>query len=125
MGKSLKLERLQELEEINQQIQKENSELRRLLRVFEDENQKLQLELQAKDELLENIQKADKKDEEESIMSKRLSSTIDSQFFTEECSVSESPFSLSSHQKVDNSLSEFEKHTHGYWKGFGIKPRND
>jgi hypothetical protein len=74
----------------------------------------LQLELQAKDEILAKLQKDERvEDEEESTMPRRPSSTIDSQSVTEVCSVSESSFSLSSHQKVDASLGEFEKHTHG------------
>jgi hypothetical protein len=68
--------------------------LRRLLRVFEDEKQKLQLELQAKDEILAKLQKVERvEDEEESTMPRRPSSTIDSQSVTEVCSVSESSFS--------------------------------
>jgi hypothetical protein len=38
--------------------------LRRLLRVFEDDKKNLKLELQAKDELLANIHKAEKVEEE-------------------------------------------------------------
>jgi hypothetical protein len=47
MGKASKREWLQELEEINQSIQEENVELRRLLHISEDEKRKLQLQLQA------------------------------------------------------------------------------
>ncbi|GLJ40505.1 hypothetical protein SUGI_0835210 [Cryptomeria japonica] len=46
MGKRLKRERLQELEEINQSIQAENVELRRLLEIAENEKQKLRLLLE-------------------------------------------------------------------------------
>jgi hypothetical protein len=60
MGKALKRERLQDLEEINQQIQEDNYELRRLLRVSEDEKHNLQLELQAKDEILTKLQRAER-----------------------------------------------------------------
>jgi hypothetical protein len=52
-------------------------------------------------------------DEEESTMPRRPYSTIDSLSITEVCSVSESSFSLSSHQKVDTYLGKFEKHTRG------------
>ena len=75
MGKGAKKsERLQELEEINHNIQAENAELRRILQVAEEEKQELQersqlhgevlnkiieelqLELQAKDDLLAKLQ---------------------------------------------------------------------
>jgi hypothetical protein len=46
MGKGLKQVRLQELEEINQCIQAENAELRRILQVAEDEKNKLRLMLE-------------------------------------------------------------------------------
>jgi len=52
-------------------------------------------------------------EKEETMMPIRPSSTIYLQFVTEVCSVSDSSFSLSSHQKVDACLGEFEKHTHG------------
>jgi hypothetical protein len=52
MGKSSKREWIQELEEINQSIQAENVELKRLLHISKDEKRNLQLRLQAKDELL-------------------------------------------------------------------------
>ena len=73
MGKGAKqAKKLQELEEINHNIQAKNAELRRLLRVAEEEKQELQersqlhgevlnriieelqLELQTKDDLLAN-----------------------------------------------------------------------
>ena len=43
MGKVKKQAWIYDLEEINQGIQAENAELRRLLATFEDENQRLQL----------------------------------------------------------------------------------
>jgi hypothetical protein len=46
MGQGLKQARLQELEEINQCIQEENAELRRLLQFTKDEKQKLRLVLE-------------------------------------------------------------------------------
>jgi hypothetical protein len=56
----LKRERLQDIEDINQQIQEDNYELRRLLWVSEDEKHNLQLELQAKDEILTKLQRAER-----------------------------------------------------------------
>lgn len=47
---------LQEFEEINQSIQAENNELRRLLQEAQEEKQRLQHQLQAKEEALETLQ---------------------------------------------------------------------
>jgi hypothetical protein len=42
MGKNLKRDRLQEIEEINQQIRKENDELRILVQILEEDRERLQ-----------------------------------------------------------------------------------
>jgi hypothetical protein len=69
--------------------------------------------LKSSDELLEKTKKDERvEDEEESTMTRRSYSTIDSQFVIDVCSVSESSFSLYSHQKVDAPLGEFENNTH-------------
>lgn len=47
---------LQELEEINQSIEVNNSELRRLLQEVDKEKQSLQQQLQAQEEALEKLQ---------------------------------------------------------------------
>jgi hypothetical protein len=41
MGKSLKRARLQELEEINQAMQQENAELRRLVQIIEEDRERM------------------------------------------------------------------------------------
>jgi hypothetical protein len=55
MGKGMKQVWLKELEEINQCIQVENAELRRLLQVAEEEKKILQLQLQVKEEFLAKL----------------------------------------------------------------------
>jgi hypothetical protein len=77
--------------------------LKRLLQVSEDEKQKLQDKLQAKDELLEKFQS----DEE----LKKLSFTLDLETMAKVCSVNESACSFPSHQ--NDSFGASEKHTRG------------
>jgi hypothetical protein len=56
MGRGAKhAERMQELQEINDNIQADNVELRRLLQVAEEEKQELQEMLRAKEELLAKL----------------------------------------------------------------------
>ena len=63
MGRGAKhAERMQELQEINDNIQADNVELRRLLQVAEEEKQELQEMLRAKEELLAKLQKVEKMD---------------------------------------------------------------
>jgi hypothetical protein len=100
MGKGVKrAEKLQELEEINHNIQAENAELRRLLQVAEEEKQELQersqlhgevlnkiieelqLELQAKDDLLAKLQHGERMEDKDP-------STVDAQTQTEVYDVS-------------------------------------
>jgi hypothetical protein len=63
MGRGAKhAERMQELQEINDNIQADNAELRRLLQVAEEEKQELQEMLRDKEELLAKLQKVEKMD---------------------------------------------------------------
>jgi hypothetical protein len=55
MGKYLKRDIVQELEEINRKIQEEKSELRRRLQYSEDEKQELQERLLSQGEFLMGI----------------------------------------------------------------------
>ena len=108
MGKGVKkIERLQESEEINHNIQAKNAELRRLLKVAEEEKQELQersqlrgevlngiieelqLELQTKDDLLAKLHLGERMEDKEP-------STVDVQTQTEVCVESISSCSLSS-----------------------------
>ena len=76
--------------------------------------QDLQLELQAKDKMLEKFYNVEQvEDKEGSTMQRRPYSTTDSQTMTKICSESDSSCSLSSHQDVDVSFGAFEKHTQG------------
>jgi hypothetical protein len=64
--------------------------------------------------MLEKFQNGKEVEEkEESTMQRRSSSIADAQTMTKLCIVSNSPCSLSSHQDVDDSFGEFEKHTRG------------
>ena len=63
MGRGAKhAKRMQELQEINDSIQADNEELRRLLQVAEEEKQELQEMLRDKEELLAKLQKVEKMD---------------------------------------------------------------
>ncbi|KAH9291506.1 hypothetical protein KI387_043305, partial [Taxus chinensis] len=127
MSKALKFE---ELETINRQIREENFELINIWHSLENENlelqekltregeiflgviETLQLELQAKDKILEKFQTSDKVEEMEKYI-KEQPSTIDAQTKSEVCIVSKSPHFPFSHQKSDVDFGKFEDHTRG------------